>query len=305
MSKLSNLNYNRNNVSVKTDSTVKLIQELSKLGVFKKKSKKRAKRQDSKMVDYVSSVGGPQLRNIAPIQQIQAGMSQSQMEDIQRSNNAVVAALRGEIQQQRLEDIEELEGRRMADITGVQNLVNPLLERFRTSSVPADKAGLFPDTQETRFTESLNEGGPRARAETQTSLYSDNEEPPGISIEQFEEEGLPVAQAEFENRRPIRAFVNAPPSGLGEPQPKIRSKKTREQIDSERRERVLDYIGARPIPPQVVTDVKGIKRYYEDLTSSNDVRVPVDTSLKTKNDYYKAVFDIVDGIGLSLATGAE
>jgi hypothetical protein len=297
MSKLSNLNYNRNNVSIKTDSTVKLIQELSKLGVFKKKTKKRAKRQDSEMVGYVSSLGGPQMRNIAPIQQITAGMTQSQIEDIQRRNNAIVASLRGEVQQQRLEDIETQQQQRFADIEGVENLVNPILERFRSSSVP--------DTQETRFTESLNEGGPRASAKAQDKIYPDDEEPPGISSEQFEEEGLPVAQAEFENRRPIRAFINAPPSGLGEPQPKIRSKKTQEQIDSERRGRVLEFIRAPPIPPQVLTNIQGIKRYYEDLISSDSVRVPVDTSLKTKNDYYKAIYEIVDDIGLALASGAE
>jgi hypothetical protein len=298
MSKLSNLNYN--NISVKTDSTVKLIKELSKLGVFRKKSKKRPKSTvtDSDMVGYVNSVKGPQLRNIAPIQQIVPGLSQSQIEDIQRRNNAIVAALRDEVQQQRLQDIEEQQKERFADIVGVENIVNPLLERFRSSTIP--------DTQETRFTETLNEGGPRASAKAQEDVFPDDEEPPGISIDEFEnEDGLPVAKAEFETQRPIRAFINAPPSGLGEPPTKIRSKKSQEQIDLERRTIVVDSVGFAPIPPPVTTTLNGIKRYYEDLISNSSVRIPIDTSLKTKNDYYKAVYEIIDDIGLTLASKSE
>jgi hypothetical protein len=177
MSKLSNLNYNH--ISVKPDSTVKLIQELSKLGVFKKKSKKRPKssvadsiRQDNEMVGYVKTLGGPQLRNVGPLQ-IQAGMTQNQIEDIQRRNDATFAALRGEVQQQRLEDIEAQQGQRFADITKLSEIINPVLERFRGAQEPgagqrndpftqSSKPILLPDVTEERFTETLNEGGPEA-----------------------------------------------------------------------------------------------------------------------------------------------
>ena len=41
MSKINNTNYNK--VSVKTDSMVKMIEQLSKLGVFREKRKPRKK----------------------------------------------------------------------------------------------------------------------------------------------------------------------------------------------------------------------------------------------------------------------
>jgi hypothetical protein len=212
MSKVSNTNYNH--ISVKTDSMVKMVKELAKLGVFKSKSKKRAKsavgdaiRQDSDMVGYTKTLGGPQMRNLPPIQQIQAGMSQSQIEDVQRRNDAVVAALRGEVQQQRLEDIEAQQGQRFADITKLGGIMNPLLERFRGSTFPAEAMGdkpidpfstrrpgvillgNAPDIQEERFTETLNEGGPGAEEKLQTTSFPE-EELPGLTIEQVSEEPL-------------------------------------------------------------------------------------------------------------------
>lgn len=207
-------NRNENRINIKTDSTVKLIQELSKLGVFKSKKRPKKKRdntgmdgikQDSDMVGYAKSIGGPQMRNLPPIQQIQQGMSQSQIEDIQRRNDAVVAALRGEVQQQRLEDIEAQQGQRFADITKLGGIMNPLLERFRGSTFPAQAMGdepidpfssrrggaillgNAPDIQEERFTQTLNEGGPPATEKVQTTSFvgEEEEELPGIPSEKM------------------------------------------------------------------------------------------------------------------------
>lgn len=205
-------NRNENRINIKTDSTVKLIQELSKLGVFKSKKRSKKKRadtgmdgikQESNMVGYAKSIGGPQMRNLPPIQQIQQGMSQSQIEDIQRRNDAVVAALRGEVQQQRLEDIEAQQGQRFADITKLGGIMNPLLERFRGSTFPAQAMGdepidpfssrrggaillgNAPDIQEERFTQTLNEGGPPATEKVQTTQFAVEEEaalPVGVAF---------------------------------------------------------------------------------------------------------------------------
>jgi hypothetical protein len=205
-------NRNENRINIKTDSTVKLIQELSKLGVFKSKKRPKKKRadtgmdgikQESDMVGYAKSIGGPQMRNLPPIQQIQQGMSQSQIEDIQRRNDAVVAALRGEVQQQRLEDIEAQQGQRFADITKLGGIMNPLLERFRGSTFPAQAMGdepidpfssrrggaillgNAPDIQEERFTQTLNEGGPPATEKVQTTQFAVEEEaelPVGVAF---------------------------------------------------------------------------------------------------------------------------
>jgi hypothetical protein len=202
-------NRNENRINIRTDSTVKLIKELSKLGVFKSKKRPKKRRadtgmdgikQESDMVGYTKSLGGPQMRNLPPIQQIQQGMSQSQIEDIQRRNDAVVAALRGEVQQQRLEDIEAQQSQRFADITKLGGIMNPLLERFRGSTFPAQAMGdqpidpfssrrsiIYlgnePDVQEERFTETLNEGGPPATEKLQTTQFAEEEElPPNVAF---------------------------------------------------------------------------------------------------------------------------
>lgn len=287
MSKVSNTNYNENHISVKTDSMVKMVKELAKLGVFKSKSKKRAKstvgdaiRQDSNMVGYTKTLGGPQMRNLPPIQQIQPGMSQSQIDDIQRRNDAVVAALRGEVQQQRLEDIEAQQGQRFADIQAPQNVINPVLEHFRSSSIP--------DIQETRFTESLNEGGPQASAKKQEDIYPEEEE-----------EDLPVAEARFETRMPIRGFPQTQ-TGIQINKPIRVSKKSREEADLIRRTNVLQYFNLDPLPPSVITNVAGAKSYYEYLMEKGVEPTVEESSLKTKNDYYKAIYEMIDGAGAGL-----
>jgi hypothetical protein len=240
------------------------------------------------MVGYTKTLGGPQMRNIPAIQQIEAGLSQSQIEDIQRRNDAVVAALRGEVQQQRLEDLEALEGQRFADIQAPQNVINPVLERFRTSSIPADKADAEPDTQETRFTESLNEGGPQATAERQKDVFPDEEK-----------EDLPFAESRFETRVPIRAFPQTQ-TGIA-PIERSRGKKPREETDLIRRNNVLQYFNLKPLPPPVITNVADAKSYYEYLLEQGQEPSAPDSSLKTKNDYYKAIYEMIDGAGAGLA----
>lgn len=263
-------NRNENRINIKTDSTVKLIQELSKLGVFKSKKRPKKKRadtgmdgikQESDMVGYTKSLGGPQMRNLPPIQQIQQGMSQSQIEDIQRRNDAVIAALRGEVQQQRLEDIEAQQGQRFADITKLGGIMNPLLERFRGSTFPAQAMGdepidpfssrrggaillgNAPDIQEERFTQTLNEGGPPATEKVQTTQFAVEEEaelPVGVA---FAEKTGGGSAAEVETASPRSPIIR---------------KKTRNQILAEN--------GLGPLPPnapEISPDT--MRDYYEDF----------------------------------------
>jgi hypothetical protein len=278
MSKLSNLNYNH--ISVKPDSTVKLIQELSKLGVFKKKSKKRAKtsvadsiRQDSDMVGYTRSLGGPQ---IAPILQIEAGMTQNQIEEIQRRNDATFAALRGEVQQQRLEDIEAQQGQRFADITRLSEIMNPVLERFRGAQEPgagqridpftqSSNVILLPDITEERFTQTLNEGGPEAEERQQTTN-----------------------------------FPQSATGGGGGPEPRLQpvgrikpSKPTRTQF--------LAVNGLSPLPPNnKLTTLQAMKAYYTDFNQT----FALDDNSSIYNNkgamYAQMVADLDDLINLSI-----
>lgn len=184
MSKINNNNYNI--VSVKTDPMVKMIQELSKIGVFKEKKKKPKKTKvsaDDADDANDASDGDP---NLFALRQIEPGMTQQQIEDIQQQNAAGIAALRAEVQQQRLADIEAQQGQRFADITRLGGIMNPILERFRGAQDPgagqridpfAQTSTIFlPDIQEETFTETLNEGGPRAEPQVQTELFAEGEE---------------------------------------------------------------------------------------------------------------------------------
>ena len=205
---------NLNSVLVKNyapgSDTLAIIRELKKLGIIKSvakaKGKSKAKmiediKQPSDMVGYTKTLGGSAAvsTNQFPLRQIEAGMSQNQIEDIQRRNDATVAALRGEVQQQRLQDIEAQQGQRFEDITKLGGIMNPLLERFRGSTFPAQATGSdpidpfanrrpgvillgdVPDVQEERFTESLNEGGPEAVEQQQTEVIA-SEEPETIEV---------------------------------------------------------------------------------------------------------------------------
>jgi hypothetical protein len=202
MSKINNSNYNK--ISVKTDSMVKMIEQLSKLGVFKEKRKPRAAkqtsmpvdeiRQDNDMVGYVKTLEGQVGRgapNLFSLRQIEPGMTQQQIKDITERNNAGVAALRAEVQQQRLADIEAQQGQRFSDISMITGIDNPVLSRFRGAQQPGagQRASPFiqsttiedlePDIQEggEAFTQSLNEGGPKeAPIQTQTELFAEGEE---------------------------------------------------------------------------------------------------------------------------------
>jgi len=190
-----------NSVSVRTygqnSDTLAVIRELKKLGIIKSakaKSKPKPKmmddlKQESDMVGYVKTLEGEKGRgnpNLFALRQIEPGMSQQQIADITERNNAGVATLRAEVQQQRLADIEQQQGQRFADITRLGGIMNPILERFRGAQDPgagqradpfAQSSTIFlPDVQEETFTETLNEGGPRARPQVQTELFAEGEE---------------------------------------------------------------------------------------------------------------------------------
>jgi len=291
MSKPTFDNRNENRISIKTDSTVKLIKELSKLGVFKTKKKPKRKltdtgmegiKQDNEMVGYTKSLSdtlGPQMRNIPPIQQIEAGMTQQQIEDIQRTNNATIAALTGEIRQQRLEDIEAQQGQRFKDITKLGGIINPLLERFRGSTFPAQEQGdqpidpfsssrpdvillgNEPDVIEERFTQTLNPGGPEAVAKAQTTIFAEGEQP---------------------------GFI---PEPRIKPQERIRKVRTK----NEQRNFVAKSWGLPQVPDEKLPR-EIFRKYYFDLAlASNE---DINPELKTKEDYIREIKALLDLVGI-------
>jgi hypothetical protein len=287
----NNSNYNK--ISVKTDSMVKMIEQLSKLGVFKEKRKKRAKRttapgdirQDNDMIATVTTLEGEPGRgdpNLFALRQIEPGMSEQQIADIQQRNAAGVAALREEVQQQRLADIEAQQGQRFADITRLGGIMNPVLERFRGAQDPGagqrtdpfaqSSAILLPDIQEETFTQTLNEGGPGAEPAVQTELFAEGEE----------EEGIPTSGVGGGGGAPLQ------------PIPKIqRGKPTRKQF--------LQLNGLGNIPPNTKnTTPQTMRNYYEEF--SQVFGFDADDSLfRNKDGMYKdMVRKIDDLINLSI-----
>lgn len=196
MRPISNLNSLLVKNYIPGSDTLAVIRELKKLGIIKgpkPKSKSSSKmindiKQESDMVGYVKTLEGQPGRqnpNLFSLRQIQPGMSEQDIQNLREQNNAGVATLRAEVRQQRLEDIEQQQGQRFADITRLGGIMNPILERFRGAQDPG--AGqrvnpfnepnviLVPDIQEETFTQSLNEGGPRAQPAIQTELFAGEE----------------------------------------------------------------------------------------------------------------------------------
>lgn len=268
MSKVSN-NSNYNKVSVKTDSIVEMIQELSKLGVFKEKRKPRAKRaaaapgdirQDN---DMGPSFTQPTQIRLAPDPQ---GLVQNQIEDIQRKNDALVSGLRDEIQQQRQQDLLGI-GYGFRTFRSAQQPGAGVYNPFEQTATIED----IPDVQEERFTESLNEGGPEAVEQRQTTTFAEEGElPPGVAFAEIGEE----------------------PVGGG--QPLKPDKRLRREYNIANRKAVAREFNLGYPPPNKYSDINDIRQYYIGLLLKIG-RDPNEKILNNKND-------MVEQIGLLLDT---
>ena len=280
----NNSNYNK--ISVKTDSIVELIEQLSKLGVFKEKRKPRAKRTTGDIRQtgdmgpgYVTSLEGEIGRgdpNLFALRQIEPGMTQQEIADLQERNNAGVAALREEVSQQRLADIEQQQGQRFSDITRLGGIMNPILERFRGAQEPgarqridpfAQQTGpiLLPDIQEETFTQTLNEGGPQATPAVQTELFAGGEEEEGILL---------GGDQPFSPMQPIRS---SRASGV-----------------VKKRDAVASTFGLGLVPQVNKTTPAEMKAYY--LSLFDAVQEEPDDTITSKAGYFKAINDYLDSV---------
>jgi hypothetical protein len=302
----NNSNYNK--ISVKTDSMVKMIEQLSKLGVFKEKRKKRAKRtaapedirQDGDMgPGSVKSLEGEPGRgnpNLFALRQIEPGMTQQQIADITERNNAGVAALRAEVSQQRLADIEQQQGQRFADITKLGGIMNPVLERFRGAQDPG--AGqrpdpfaqasqiLLPDIQEETFTQTLNEGGPRAQPTVQTELFAEGEEEEARlgPQERLQIGGGGMSSAAAEMLGMPESFIAKTKKAS---KPTIqKGKPTQKQF--------LELSGIRPLPPKNTT-LEKMRNYYN-YFSDEFLFDPDESLYSSKEGMYKDMVEKIDDL---------
>jgi hypothetical protein len=253
MSKVSN-NSNYNKVSVKTDSIVEMIQELSKLGVFKEKRKPRAKkavptdeiRQEGDMPPGFTTPLGPQMRNLPSIQQIPQGATTQQIQDIQQQNAASLAQLRAEVQQGRISDIQNIG-------SALFSIVNPRKERFRSQQEagagvydPFERTSsgaiMLPDITQGGFTQTLSEGGPEAVSQLPETVFP---------VE--ETENIPTAPLGLQPRGPIEKTGGGRLS----------------KEDVENRKKTARSYGAGWPPPNTSNDIDDIREYYTALSLSS------------------------------------
>jgi hypothetical protein len=234
-------------------------------------------RQDSDMVGYVKTLEGQPRRgdpNLFALRQIKPGMSEQEIEDIRQRNNAGVAALRAEVQQQRLADIEAQQGQRFADITRLGGIMNPILERFRGAQDPgagqrtdpfAQSSTIFlPDIQEETFTQTLNEGGPQAQPAIQTQLFAEGDEEEDIVVPRIQ---------------PVERIQRGKPA----------------------RNQFLQLNGLGPLPPNTKnTTTQDMRDYYDDFSQA--FGIDADESLfQSKSGMYKdMVRKLDDLINLSI-----
>lgn len=289
---------NLNSVLVKNyvpgSDTLAVIRELKKLGIIKgskPKSKATSKmiddiKQESDMVGYVKTLEGQPGRqnpNIFSLRQIQPGMSEQDIRNLREQNNAGVAALRAEVSQQRLEDIEQQQGQRFADITRLGGIMNPILERFRGAQDPGagqrvnpfaeSDAILLPDIQEETFTQSLNEGGPRAQPAIQTELFA-GEESSNI--------GIPTAPPNLQPREKIGGAS----SGGGKKKTLILAPQN-----------VSDELGLGKIPT-MRNSLAAVEDYYIALTDAGIGER--DESLKSKGEILSEIKALLEDAGKSI-----
>jgi hypothetical protein len=297
-----------NSVSVRTygqnSDTLAVIRELKKLGIIKSakaKSKPKAKmmddlKQESDMVGYVKTLEGEKERgnpNIFALRQIQPGMTQQQIADITERNNAGVAALRAEVQQQRLEDLQST----LEPLTRLANLAS---ERFRGAQEPGagQRPNPFvqsttieeiPDIQEETFTQSLNEGGPRAQPAVQTEFFAEGEE---AKARLGPQERLQIGGG---------SMSSAAAEALGMPESFIAKTKkaTKSKIG---RNEFLRQNGLGPLPPNTKnTTPQEMRDYYDDFNLV--FGLDADESLyKNKSGMYKDMIQKLDDL-INLSIG--
>jgi hypothetical protein len=277
-----------------------LLKQLDKMGLMKSKSKSKPKpklmdeiKQDS---DLVSSVTYSEP-NLFALRQIEPGMTQQQIEDTQQRNAAGVAALRAEVQQQRLEDISKQE-RLIGGLAGAatqrfEQLQSGLgqirSQRFGSSYNPVVEQSSFePDIQEETFTQSLNEGGPEVQPAIQTELFAGGEEEQGIPIDPriVPQERLQIGYG----MSPVAAeTLGLSPEFIEKTKQATKKKLIRDPQDAS------DELGLGKIPNKTSSKSSVIK-YYQNLIDRLSLRADTDVIASgTRVDYIAEIDAILKG----------
>lgn len=278
----NNSNYNK--ISIKTDSTVELIEQLAKLGLFKEKRKTKPKRATATGdIRQTGDMGPGYARPV--LLQTTPGMTAQQIEDIQRRNNANIASLRAEVEQQRLEDFQEI-------TEPTSSITNIRRERFRgdvpsinNPFVQSTTIEEIPDIEEREMSQTINEGGPGYVTRPQIEAFGESEEEEGIPTGFFLEDGEALQQSE----------ASMPPPPRIEPIQRVFGQNpTARSSLSELRNTVAREFGIGPVPDRDSSSSEQIRAYYLQLMDA--AREEPDTKLTSKKKAYKGIIDYLDSI---------
>ena len=285
----TNRNTNYNHIEVKSDSIVSMLKQLSKLGVLKSKKKKPRRaappdsiRQDSNMIGYTKTIPNIML---AP-----QGASPSQIEDIQRRNDAIVATLRAKVEQQEQQRLEDIQ-------TSPQ--VFSAIERFR-GPPPQESTGFqqsafvtelpddVPDIQEKRFTNSISPDAPPAEVLRTTEVYETEEGEGGLPQGQAfaEIEDVPSADVDKGEEKPVSA------GGSFQPVEKIRGASRGAPLRNKRASIAADF-SLPPPPTRDASTRPEMEDYYRMLAdrTANPINIKI---LNNKEKLFDAINKILD-----------
>ena len=168
MAKIDNSNYNK--ISVKTDSTVKLIETLKDLGVFKEKRKARPRTTSAKTPIRSESTGEAYTEQIRV--QPDTQLTDSEKEDINNKTNALIAQIRDEVAQNRIEDLQKTGQALFTLFSSIPQRINrPEQQQSFDPFERKEEVYLLPDTEEREFSKTPSQGSPKVQSEKQETIF--------------------------------------------------------------------------------------------------------------------------------------
>lgn len=168
MAKIDNSNYNK--ISVKTDSIVKLIETLKDLGVFKEKRKTRPRTTSAKTPIRSESTGEAYTEQIRV--QPDTQLTDSEKEDINNKTNALIAQIRDEVAQNRIEDLQKTGQALFTLFSSIPQRINrPEQQQSFDPFERKEEVYLLPDTEERQFSKTPSPGAPEVQSEKQETIF--------------------------------------------------------------------------------------------------------------------------------------
>jgi len=169
MAKIDNSNYNK--ISVKTDSTVKLIETLKDLGVFKEKRKPRSRTTSDTTPLRSKSTGKAYTEQIRV--QPDTQLTDSEKEDINNKTNALISQIRDEVAQNRIEDLQKTGQALFTLFSSIPQRINrPEQQQSFDPFERKEDVYLLPDIEERDFGKTASEGSPEVQSQKQETIFT-------------------------------------------------------------------------------------------------------------------------------------